>query len=426
MLVFRCLVAVAFGTALLGGAAPAAGESIESLKTAAKKPPKAPEQALELGRALRRAGLFNDAVRVLRSSYARAGAGELAERLRLEAARTYIAADQQKLARRECGSFKGISRIKQQVCIGEAALLWRRASLALPAAERALELSARDYDALVVKGRALQLMGKASEAEAALREAIAVDPSAFEAPRYLGELLQLAGRKADATALLRKAEANAPQEPEVLVLLAGAVTPGNEALKLLERAIAIRPDYGAAHASMGRVLAQQKQPARAARALEKAILTNPKNADWRAALARVRLDQGDAASALAEARRALKLVANHGPAKLAEADALAASGDIDMAIEAYEAAYGYSRMEPAALVHAARSCLSHKRPTTAQAFAERATQSFPKWGPAWEVLGDVARASNDKPVARDAYKKALAGEGPVDRAAVQKKLSSLN
>jgi tetratricopeptide (TPR) repeat protein len=118
-------------------------------------------------------------------------------------------------------------------------------------------------------------------------------------------------------------------------------------------------------------------------------------------------------------------VQNHGAAKLVQADALAKRGDIDLAVEAYEAAYGLMRTEPTALVHGARACLANKRLTTALAFADRATQTFPKWGPAWEIAGDIALASNDKPAARDAYKKALAAEGPVDKTALRKKLAQL-
>jgi predicted negative regulator of RcsB-dependent stress response len=130
--------------------------------------------------------------------------------------------------------------------------------------------------------------------------------------------------------------------------------------------------------------------------------------------------------ALQETATALKLVSNHASAKLAEADALAGKGDIDLAIESYEKASSYGRGTPAPFIHAARACLAGHRPTTARAFADRATQSFADDAEAWEVLGDVAAATKDKPAAKSAYQKALtASAGTIDKAAVKKKLAAL-
>src|SRR6185436_3798460 len=130
--------------------------------------------------------------------------------------------------------------------------------------------------------------------------------------------------------------------------------------------------------------------------------------------------------ALKESAAALKLVGNHASAKLAEADALAGKGDIDMAIEAYEKAASYSRSTPDPLIHAAQATLKGGRPTTARAFADRATGSFPDWAPAWLVLGDVAAQAKEKATAKSAYQKALsASQGKIDKAAVKKKIAAL-
>ncbi|MCA9630348.1 MAG: hypothetical protein KC766_21910, partial [Myxococcales bacterium] len=91
----------------------------------------------------------------------------------------------------------------------------------------------------------------------------------------------------------------------------------------------------------------------------------------------------------------------------------------------YELAYGYAHDDPSPLVHAARACLEHDRPTTGRAFAERATQEYPKWGPAWEIAGDIAVVQKDRGPARAAYKRALSAEGPVDKARVKRKLAAL-
>lgn len=407
---------------LVSGTASAAPDD---LKARAKRPPKEPDQLLELGRSLRQAGLYDDAVRVLRRGYPRATRGEVAIRLRLEAARSLIAAGKQKPAVAECRSLKSVDAAKAEVCHAEAQLLWKRASLALPAAEKALAKSPGDYDALVAKGRALRQMGRMKEGEASLRAAVAAKASGYEAHLWLGELLSAAGRNAEAVKQFRAAHQAAPNEPEPLLELARALPAGNEAESALRKAVAIRPSYGAALATLGDVLLELGKVAEAEKVLKRAVALGPKEADWRASLARVWLVKGDTAAALKEAAAALKIVNNHGPAKLVEADALAKQGDIDLAIVAYEKAHGLMRTDPKPLVHAARATLDGGRPTTARAFAERATQSFPGWGPAWEALGDVALAAGDKRTAKRAYQKALGAKGPVDKTQVQKKLAKL-
>ena len=61
-----------------------------------------------------------------------------------------------------------------------------------------------------------------------------------------------------------------------------------------------------------------------------------------------------------------------------------------------------------------------------RAFADRATQSFEAFAPAWLVLGDVAVATKDKGAAKQAYQKALsAPRGSIDKAEVKKKLAAI-
>jgi tetratricopeptide (TPR) repeat protein len=415
------VVSVVVLAALPARAAP----SLDELKALAKNPPKEPERAFELGRSLRRAGLFADAVRVLRSAYPRAQSGALGERVRLEAARSRIEASQHKPAMAECASLRKLAPAAYDVCQAEAQLLWKRASMALPLSEHALSLAPGNYDALVAKGRAHGQLGEPAAAEAALRAAIAADRNRHEAHRYLADQLITAGRSKDGLAELRTAYTLAPDEPEVALALAEALPAGAEAVKVLESALTIRPDYPEALARLGFVLDEQGQRTRAEQVLKNAVGQRPKEAGWRVQLARVLLAKGDAEGALKEVRAALGVVKNHGAAKLVEADALSARGEIDPAILAYEAAMGLLPEDPNAPIHAARACLGNARPTTAQAFAVSATSSFPKWAPAWEVAGDVARKTGDIPAARAAYTKALSADGPVDKASIKQRLAAL-
>jgi len=243
---------------------------------------------------------------------------------------------------------------------------------------------------------------------------------------YHAELQDNVGKPKDAIESLRKATQVAPSEPEPWLWLGQRLPAGSEAVNALESAIKIRPRYGAALARLGEVQLEQGAVADAEKSLKAAIAVDAKQADWHADYAHVLIAKKDHAGALKEAQAALKLVGNNASAKLAEADAIALRGDIDLAIEAYEKAASYARSNPAPLVHAARASLDGNRPTTARAFADRAVQSFADWGPAWEVLGDVAVHTKDRATAKSAYKKALAAKrGRIDAPSVKKKLARL-
>lgn len=415
------LVAVGvFAFALTAHAGP------DELKAQAKNPPKDPAQALALGKSLRQAGMFDDASRVLRTVYGKAPKGDLGIRLRLESARSLISANKQKAAVAECTTLKALSVTRFETCTAEAHLLWRRSSLAMPLIEKALTDSPNDYDALVAKGRSLQMSGNTKESESAFREAIKVDASHFQAHMYLGQLLGVAGKHKDAADSLRKASNAEPDEPEPLLLLGELLGSGTEAIAALRKAIKIRPKYGAAHARLGAMLFKEGSLSEAESSLRTAVSIDKKQADWHASLAEVLVKKKAWDEALKESAAALKIVNNHAGAKLAEADALAGKGDIDLAIESYEKATAWARTSPEALIHAARASLDGGRPTTARAFADRATQNFGEFGPSWVVQGDVAAATKDVPAAKNAYKKALAAkQGTIDKAAVKKKLASL-
>jgi tetratricopeptide (TPR) repeat protein len=142
-------------------------------------------------------------------------------------------------------------------------------------------------------------------------------------------------------------------------------------------------------------------------------------------LGKVALADNRPEDAIHAGEAALKLVANSAPAKLLIADGNAKKGELDPALEAYQAAWGLDHGDPTPLVHASEACHAGGRDTSARAFGMKAAQEFPKWGPAWAALGDALVAQGEKSGAKDAYQKALAGEGPVDKNAVQRKLSAV-
>ena len=149
------------------------------------------------------------------------------------------------------------------------------------------------------------------------------------------------------------------------------------------------------------------------------------NAQARIILGRIALLDGHPDEAIEDGRIALKVMANSAAATLLVADGQAKKGEIDMALEAYQAAWGLDHGDPTPLVHASEACHAANRDTSARAFGVKATQEFPKWGPAWAALGDALAGQNERPAAREAYRKALAGQGLADPAHVQAKLAAL-
>jgi tetratricopeptide (TPR) repeat protein len=384
-----------------------------------------PADAVDASRALRRAGLQTEAITTIQRAFGKARGDDALGDLHLELARSYIDQRQQKKALRECDQLHKLSPYKEQICQAEAQLLTRRGSAALPAAEQALAINAGDYDALVAKGRALTQLGKPSDAETVLSDARKRAPNRPEAYRYMGELFIAQGKTVDAAATLRDGRKVAPDDPDVLDLLGGVLPPNAEARDGLQHALTIRPAFPSADARLGQVLLALGDLDGAEQHLQSALKAVPRQADWQAALGEVQIAKKQPDLALKSAEAALKVVGNHGPAKFVEAKALAQKGDIDMAIEAFQAAYGFARTDPAVLVEAARACIRANRPTTAKAFADRATEDFPKAAASWETEGDVAVAMKDVPFAKQAYGKALAGEGPVDKDGVRRKLAAL-
>jgi tetratricopeptide (TPR) repeat protein len=384
-----------------------------------------PTEAVEASRALRRAGLLTDAVATVQRAFGKARGDDAVGDLRLELARGFIDQRLQKRALGQCLELHKLSPYKEQICTAEAQLLTRRGSAALPAAEQALSLQAGDYDALIAKGRALTQLGKPPEAEAVFHDAQKRAPNRPEAYRYLGELLVAQGKPQEAVSVLRDARKVAPDDPDVLALLASVLPADKEARDALEHALTVRPSFPPAEARLGEVLLALGDLDGAERYLTSALKATPRQADWQAMLGEVQLAKKQPDLAMKSAQEALKVVGNHGPAKLVEARAYAMKGDIDLAIEAFQAAYGFARTDPGVLVEAARACIRSGRLTTAKAFADRATEDFPKAAASWEAEGDVAAGLKDAAFAKQAYTKALAGEGPADKDGIRRKLAAI-
>ncbi len=404
-------------------AVPAAREQVA-------KAPGRPEARLALGRALRRAGREADALTELRRGLALGGKPALAQALTWEIARTHIDRRDFASAAKTCRDLGKLpaATAASRVCAAEAHLLWRRATEAIAELDKvgrttplAPEVA---YAAKVALGRARELEGKELEAEQAYRAAIALEPAQADAHVALGVLLRRTGKDGAVDALKRAVETD-PADPEAQLELARALPAGSpEAIAAYERSLASRPENADALRAVAEAYVLAKRTPDAKRAAEAALKLAPNDVASQVLSGRIALGEGKPDEAIRAGELASERMKNFAPAKLLVADANAKKGEIDLAIEAYQAAIGLDKSDPTPLVRATEACLAAGRTTSAKAFAERATRDFPTSGAAWEALGDALSADEESAAAERAYATAKT-KGSVDVASIDRKIARL-
>jgi tetratricopeptide (TPR) repeat protein len=437
-LVVEMIAALAWG-AWGASERPAAAQEtqLESLRAAARISAGDPSAALALGRALRRAGRTTDALAELRRGVAIAAAPASLLDLRWEIARVQIDRHDFAQALAACGALgkvrpgpsaggrDAIPAAEAHACAADAHLIRERATEALRETEQALALDPQSYEAKVAEGRAQELALDVARAEAAFRTAIAWRPDGVDAHLALGRALLKGGHRDAGLTELRVAVGLDPDGPDALYELAMALAPGAESTVLLERSTQERPLFGDAWLELGGQELAAGRVSEARVAAEAAVRDDGKSVGSHVLLGKVALADSRYDDALKQGGAALKIVANSAAAQLLVADANAKKGELDLALEQYQSAWGLDRGDPTPLVHAAEACHAGGRDTSARAFATKATAEFPAWAPGWAALGDALAAQGEKTAARDAYARGLSAEGPVDRDALKKKLATL-
>jgi tetratricopeptide (TPR) repeat protein len=419
---------------------PAAAQEtrLDSLRAAARTNAGDASAALALGRALRRAGRTTDALAELRRGVAVAAAPAALLDLRWEIARVQIDRHDFAQAVAACGALGkvradpsaggdhgAIPAAEAHACAADAHLIRERATEALRETEQAFALDPRSYEAKVAEGRARALALDVAGSEAAFRTAIAWRPDGVDAHLALGRALIAGARKDEGLTELRLAVGLDPDGPDALYELATALAPSAESRVLLERSTRERPLFGDAWLELGGQELAVGRVAEARVAAEAAVRDDGKSVGSHVLLGKVALADSRYDDALKQGGAALKILANSAAAELLVADANAKKGELDLALEQYQSAWGLDRGDPTPLVHAAEACHAGGRDTSARAFAIKATAEFPAWAPGWVALGDALAAQGENTAARDAYARALSGEGPVDRDALKKTLATL-
>ena len=430
MYIARVLAALSLVGALATANPAAAQESaLEALKASAKASPGDAAAALALGKALLRAGHPLDAGQELRrgANFNAGRSGDVAVALHYELARVAIAERDFGQAMVQCrvvGSITG-GASAGHACATEAHLLWRRASEALTESALAVAGGKKIVEAKLAEGHARELELKEVEAEAAFREAVAWRPDAAEAHVALGHVLVGTGKVDAGIAELRTALLLDPHAPEALNELGHALPNGVEAISELENAVRERPTYKQALYHLAEIELELGRLGEARKAAIAALKIDPQDTSVRVVAGKILLAAGKPDEAITEANIALASIPNLAPAKLLVADAYAKKGEIDLAVENYQAAFGLNHEDPTPLVHASEACHAQGRDTSAKAFGEKATREFPAWAPGWVALGDALVAGSETVGAKTAYETALKSKGLVDGVGVARKIAAL-
>jgi tetratricopeptide (TPR) repeat protein len=412
------------------GSAYAQESATDAARDRAKAAPTSGDASLAYGQALRKAGREAEAIVELRRGVtASAGKADLVGRLEWEIARSHIARRDFDAASTSCRAMAKVAADASHVCAAEAQLLRRRGTEAegeialVGKASRAPASAEVQYFSRVVLGRAQELASKDAEAEASYREAVRMADSRADAHVLLGVILNRVGK--DGLAELRKAVELDASDPVAQLELGRALPAGSrESIAALERSVAERPTSTDALRALTESYLAANRVADAKRTVASVLKLAPNDVSTHVISGRLALAEGQADVAIKEGETAAKLMPNVQPARLLVADAWAKKGEIDLAVEAYQAAFGLDHSDPTPLVNASAACLAAGRVTSAKAFGVRATKDFGANGAAWNALGDALAADRDVPGAKAAYETAKKARG-ADSAAIDTKLSRL-
>src|SRR5262249_44693561 len=145
---------------------------------------------------------------------------------------------------------------------------------------------------------------------------------------------------------LRKAQAADPADADVAFDLGqaidakGSLARAKDAQAAFANAVRIRPTFAAAQAELATASILVGDLATAERAATDAVKLDGNLVAARVALGRVRIAQGRWDEALTEGEAAKKLLPNASAGELVVADAHAGKGDVDLAVESYQKAFG--------------------------------------------------------------------------------------
>lgn len=408
---------------LVANAAFAQETALPALREAAKQAPSDVAAQTALGRALIEAGRLPEADAQM-ALVVRLSKGSI-ESL-YEAARVKFATGDNKKSRAACNALakKDKNHVLTYTCEARAWIVWRRAARAFDSLNDALRVDPGNYEALLAEADAKRIQSDFAGAEQAYQALLKTAPTSADA--YLGLGLVYATQNAPdkALAALRKANELNPNDPDIQYEL-GRRASGADAVALLKRAVANRQHWPEAELELAIAQLHAGDAANAEAGLKAYLKLTPGSpiaiANHGAALVAL----GRYSEAEPELRKALEQIPNDYDTSFALAQLYEHTDRHEEAFTQYRNAADLKRENPAPLLAGARLGLKLGRPVMASALLDKALERTPRSAEVLALYADAMAQRGDAKAARDLYTRALAGEGAIDRAAVQKRLAEL-
>lgn len=411
---------VALALTLAPAAAWSQESSLASLRAAQDGPGR-----LQLGRALRRAGHYDEAVRALQSVRDAATRPDA----QWEIARVRFDQGAFRPAQQACNAFPPPS-LRRHVCMARAYLVWNRVALAQREIDLARRVQPDDPELQLVVADSRRLASDMGAAETMYRAAASALPGRDEPYLGLGALHEVTQHFDDALAAYRQAVQTDGADPLAQLALGRFLLQRQsqpaEALPFLRRATQERPDWAEALTRYGEALLDARSWSDALAAFQRAVQLSPTQPGAQAGLGRAMIGLGRYNDAEAPLRTAIAQVATDAIAYSSLADVLEHTNRETDALQAWDDALdrapsaSWARMRAAELAHR-----THQN-ALARAYLDRVLTDDPGLAGALYLRGVIAAEDGDRPHAREYFTQALAGHGDVDRAAVQQRIQELD
>ncbi len=403
---------------------PAVASAQESALAALRANASNPAGALALGRALRRAGRFDEAVRVLNG----VRDPSLRQSAQWEVARVRFDQGNFRPAQAACNALP--AGPQRRVCMARANLVWHRVALADRELNAARSMSAGDGELQLATADARRMAADLPAAEAAYREAAQALPDRADPQLGLGALAELAGQLDAAEAAYRRAVSVDASDPQSALALGRFLlrrrNNATEALPLLQRAATDRTQWPEALTALGDALLANGDAATARSSFENALRLSPTQPGAQAGLGRALIAQQQWAAAEAPFRAAMAQVGTDASAYAGLADVLEHTNREQEAMQAWDAAIDRAPTDPAIRLRAADLAHRTQQNALARAYIDRVLTDAPRNASALLLRGVIAAEDGDRNAARTALTAALSGDGPIDRELAERRLRELD
>jgi tetratricopeptide (TPR) repeat protein len=416
----------------LAAAAPAQAQQSELPALQASAQSRAPEAQLRLGRALRRAGRFDEALSTLRA----ASRGPTRTEALWEIARVRIDQGDFRASQTACNALpagrgpRDATGLMRRVCMARAHLVWQRAALAEREIDAARAIEPNHGELQLVIADAARLSGRLPAAEQAYRAAASALPGRAEPHLGLGLLFENAQRPDEALAAFQQATAADAHDPPSNLALGRFLLERRRdhaaALPLLRRAVEERPGWPEAMVALGHAHLATGASNDALAMFREVVQRAPSQPGAQAGIGRALVQLQQFAEAEAPLRRAIEQVPNDAEAHIALAEVLAHTNRGDDAIEEWNRAIDLLPGDTSPRMRAAQLARSLSLHSLARAYIDRILSDDAAFAPALLLRADIAFDENDRPSARQLYQAALAGHGEIDRAHVQRRLHEID